>query len=86
MIGVKRSTETEGALCRTQGNSKLQFPNHKQITNSKFIITNGDSSFEYFGLWILGIVWNLVLGYWDFLAFYARRGRRVFASAVKPKG
>jgi len=45
-------------------NSKHQIPNKSQIPISK--ISNGDSSFEHFGLWILGIVWSLDIVIWDF--------------------
>ena len=36
--------------------TKSQFPNKSQISNSK-----------KFGYWVLGIVWNLVFGTWDFM-------------------
>ena len=45
-------------------NYKIQITNKSQIPNSK--TPNGNSSFVDFGLWILGIVWNLVLGHWNF--------------------
>ncbi|OHA22538.1 MAG: hypothetical protein A2W52_03760 [Candidatus Taylorbacteria bacterium RIFCSPHIGHO2_02_49_25] len=70
---------------RSIGNSKSQFPNHKQISNlklkrlSEVIPAQAEIQFNlvprlhgddikkcHFGLWILGIVWNLVLGYWRF--------------------
>jgi len=51
---------------RSIGNFKLQTPNSKQITNSKTQISNEDSSFVDFGLWILGIGWMLDIGYWKF--------------------
>ena len=56
------------------GNSKSQTPSSKQITNSKLQISNGNLSFEYFGLWMLGVVWDLVFGDWSFrIAFRAMR-------------
>ncbi len=67
------------------GNSKLQLPNSKQITNSKSQIKNGDSSFEHFGFCILDIVWNLVFGYWDFRCIAFRAMHRDAANRTSEK-
>jgi|GEM_PF-6375774 len=47
---------------------KFQITNPKSQTNLKFQIQNlkQNSLFEDFGLWTLGIVRNLVFGYWNF--------------------
>ena len=49
---------------------KLQITSSKSQTNLKLQIQNlkrnEESSFEDFGFWIFGIVWDLVFGAWNF--------------------
>jgi len=54
---------SQGALGGEIPNSNFQIPNKFQIPISK--LPNA--------LWSLGIVWDLMLGVWDFLLYLARK-------------
>ena len=63
--------------------TKKQIPNKFQIQNLK--TPNEEFSFEYFGFWILGIVWLLYLVIWLFRLIAFRVMRRYVAKHASKK-